>query len=195
MLLHGDIIVDFYSHYAGLAGDMESNVNSNLQALFSTMLPLFVLSITVVVLPTEAQPFFNGEKRLLNGTILFFLDEFEYIFDIDGTQIIPNDRLKDSALTEYKQSVYNISRLQYKILEHTINASDVQIHVDPTRIDDMKTRFDIEIYANNAEVTGQWLTRSYENLDLKSVYGIYDRVSDKMTIHVPYSVALSFLLQ
>jgi hypothetical protein len=196
MLLHGDIIVDFYSHYAGLAGDMESNENSNLQALFSTMLPLFVLSITitVVVLPAEAQPSFNGEKRLLDGTILFFLDEFEYIFDIDGTQIIPNDRLKDSALTEYKESVYNISRLQYKILEHTINASDVQIHVDPTRIDDTKTRFDLQIYANNAEVTGQWLNRSYNNLDLKSVYLIYDRVTDKMVIHVPYRIVLSLLL-
>jgi hypothetical protein len=174
-----------------------SNVNSKLQALFSTMIPLFVLliTITLVILPAEAQPFFNGEKRLLDSTILFFLDEFEYIFEIDGTQIFPNDTLKDSVLTEYKQSVYNISRLQYKILEHTINASDVQIHVDPTRIDDMKTRFDIEIYANNAEVTGQWLNRSYENLDLKSIYGIYDRVSDKMIIHVPYSVALSILLQ
>jgi hypothetical protein len=92
-------------------------VNSKLQALFSTMLLLFVLSITitVVILPAEAQPSFNGEKRLLDGTILFFLDEFEYIFDIDGNQIIPNERLKDSALTEYKESVYNISRLQYKI--------------------------------------------------------------------------------
>ena len=126
------------------------------------MLSLFVLSITitVVVLPAEAQRSFNGEIRLLVGTMLFFLDEFEYIFDIDGAQIIPNDRLKDSALTEYKESVYNISRLQYKILEHTINSSDVQIHVDPIRIDDTKTRFDIEIYANNAEVTGQWLNRS-----------------------------------
>jgi hypothetical protein len=164
--------------------------------MFSTMPLLFVLSITItlVMLPVEAQPSFNGEKRLLDGTILFFLDGFEYIFDIDGTQIIPSDRLKDSALTKYKESVYNISRLQYKILEHTINASDLQIYVDPIRIDDTKTRFDLQIYANNAEVTGQWLNRSYNNLDLKSVYVIYDKVTDKMIIHVPYSIVLSLLL-
>ena len=174
-----------------------SNVNSKLQAQFSTMIPLFVLliTITLVMLSAEAQPSFNREKKLSDHTVFFFLDEFEYAFEIEGAQIFPNDAVKDSIVTEYKQSVYNISRLQYKILEHTINASDVQIHVDPIRIDDTKTRFDIEIYANNAEVTGQWLNRSYENLDLKSVYGIYDRITDKMMIHAPYSVALSLLLQ
>jgi hypothetical protein len=174
-----------------------SNVNSKLQALFSTMIPLFVLliTITLVMLPAEAQPSFNGEKKLSDHTVFFFLDEFEYTFEIEGAQIFPNDAVKDSIVTEYKQSVYNISRLQYKILEHTINASDVQIHVDPIRIDDTKTRFDIEIYANNAEVTGQWLNRSYENLALKSVYGIYDKVTNRTIFHVPYSVALSLLLQ
>jgi hypothetical protein len=172
-------------------------VNSNLQALFSNILLLFVLliTITLVMLPAEAEPSFNGEKKLSDHTVFFFLDEFEYTFEIDGAQIFPNDTVKHSIVTEYKKSVYNISRLQYKILEHTIYASDVQIHVDPTRIDDMKTRFDIEIYANNAEVTGQWLNKSYENLDLKSVYGIYDKVTDKMIIHVPYSIALWHLLQ
>lgn len=98
-------------------------------------------------------------------------------------------------MTEYNSSVYNISRLQYEILGHTINASDVQMRVHPTRIDDTKTRLDIQIHANNAEVRGEWLTKSFENLDLKSVYGIYDRVNDKITIHVPYSVALQHLQQ
>jgi hypothetical protein len=80
-------------------------------------------------------------------------------------------------------------------LEHTINASDVQVDVDPTRIDDTKTRFNIQIYADSAEVTGQWLTRAYNNINLKSVYGIYDEATDKMVIHVPYRVALSLLVQ
>jgi hypothetical protein len=98
-------------------------------------------------------------------------------------------------VTEYNPSVYNIPSLQYKIMEHTINASDVQIHVHPTRIDEANTRLDFQIYANNAQVTGQWLSKSYNNLEIRSAYGLYNRVTDKMTIHIPYSLALQHLLQ
>jgi hypothetical protein len=168
-----------------------------MQASFSSMLAVFVLlmTITLVMLPAYAQSPFYEEKGHFDATVFFFLDEFEYILDIEGTQLFPNDTLKHTILSEYKHVVYNISRLQYKILEHTINASDVQIDVDPTRIDDTKTRFNIQIYADNAEVTGQLLTMTYDNLDLKSVYGIYDKAADKMVIHVPYSIAFRLLLQ
>jgi hypothetical protein len=169
-----------------------------MQASFSSMLVLFallVMTITSVLLPAYAQLPSYEERGYFDGTIFFLLDEFEYAFDIDGAQLIPNETLKHTILTEYKHSVYNISRLQYKILEHTISASDVQVNVDPTRIDDTKTRFNIQIYADNAEVTGQWLTRTYDNLDLKSVYAIYDEATDKIVVHVPYSVALSLLVQ
>jgi hypothetical protein len=80
-------------------------------------------------------------------------------------------------------------------MEHIINASDVQIHVDPTRIDDANTRLEFQIYANNAEVTGQLLSKSYNNLEITSAYGIYNGLTDKMTIHIPYSVAMQHLLQ
>jgi hypothetical protein len=168
-----------------------------IQALFSGMPTLLALlmTITPVMLPAGAQRPFYEEKIYFDSCVFFFLNEFEYTFDIDGTQLIPNDTLKHIILTEYKHAVYNISRLQYKILDHTINASDVHIDVDPTRIDNIKTRFDIQIYANNAEVTGPWLTRTYDNLDLKSVYGIYDVATDKMVVHVPYGVAFSILLR
>jgi hypothetical protein len=159
------------------------------------LLFVFLITITLGMSPANALPPFYEEEGYFDGTVLFFLDEFEYIFDIDGAQLIPNDTLKHTILNEYKHASYNISRLQYKILDYSINASDVQIDVDPIRIDDSETRFNIQIYADNAEVTGQLLTKSYHNLDLKSVYGVYDRTIDKMAIHVPYSVALSLLLQ
>jgi hypothetical protein len=82
----------------------------------------------------------------------FFLDEFAYTFDIDGAQLFPNDTQKHRILSEYKQSVYNISRLDYVLLEHTINASDVQIMLDPSRIDDTKSRFNVHIRADIAEL-------------------------------------------
>jgi hypothetical protein len=144
---------------------------------------------------SEAQQLLSRQENLLDNIALLFLDAFDYTFDIEGAQIFPNDTVKHSIVTEYNPSVYNIPSLQYVIIEHLINASDVQINVDPTRIDDANTRLDFQIYANNAEVTGQWLSKSYNSIEIRSAYGIYDRVTDKMTIHIPYSVALQHLVQ
>jgi hypothetical protein len=163
------------------------------------MLLLFIslTTIPLVIIQSEAQSSQSEQEKLLdNNNIAFlFLDAFEYTFDIEGAQIFPNDTIKHSIVTEYKPSVYNIPSLQYKIMEHTINASDVQIHVDPTRIDDANTRLEFQIYANNAEVTGQLLSKSYNNLEIRSAYGIYNQATDKMTIHIPYSAAMQHLLQ
>ena len=78
---------------------------------------------------------------------------------------------------------------------HTVKASNVQIHVQPGKVDDTKNRLDIEIYAATADVTGQWVSRSYDNVEIRSLYGIYDRTTDKMIIHIPYRTVLSLLLQ
>lgn len=162
------------------------------------MLLLFIslTTIPLVIIQSEAQPLLSRQEKLLDNNIaFFFLDAFEYTFDIDGAQIFPNDTIKHSIVSEYNRSVYNIPSLQYKIMEHMINASDVQIHIDPTRIDEANARLDFQIYANNAEVTGQLLSKSYNNLEITSAYGIYNQATDKMTIHIPYSVALRHLLQ
>lgn len=162
------------------------------------MMQLLIIALTTIPLVTiqsEAQPLLSQQEKPWDNIAFLFLDAFEYTFDIDGAQIFPNDTVKHSIVTEYNPSVYNIPSLQYVIMEHIINASDVEIHVNPTRIDDAITRLDFQIYANNAEVTGQSLNKSYNNLEIKSAYGIYDRVTDKMTIHMPYSAALQQLLQ
>ena len=162
------------------------------------MVLLFIslTTIPLVIIQSEAQPLLSRQEKLLDNDIaFFFLDAFEYTFDIDGAQIFPNDTVKHSIVSEYNPSVYNIPSLQYKIMEHMINASDVQIHIDPTRIDEANARLDFQIYANNAEVTGQLLSKSYNNLEIGSAYGIYNQATDKMTIHIPYSVALRHLLQ
>jgi hypothetical protein len=168
------------------------------QGLFSAMLLLLIISLTTIPLVTiqpEAQPLASQQEKPWDNIAFFFLDAFEYTFDIDGAQIFPNDTIRHSIVTEYNLSVYNIPSLQYKIMDHMINASDVRIHVDPTRIDEANTRLDFQIYANNAEVTGQSLNKNYNNLEIRSAYGIYNRVTDKMTIHIPYNVALQHLLQ
>jgi hypothetical protein len=174
-----------------------------LQALFSAMLLLIISLITIplVIIQSEAQPLLSRQEKLLlnnnnnNNIAFFFLDAFEYTFDIAGAQIFQNDTIKHSIVTEYNPSVYNISSLQYNIMDHIINASNVQIHVNPTRIDEANTKLDFQIYANNAEVTGQWLSKTFNDLEIRSAYAIYNLVTDKMTIHIPYDVALQHLLQ
>ena len=173
-------------------------MNSQLQSLFFAMLLSMILptGIPLGSIQAEAQqPSLSLQEKLPDNIAVLFLDAFEYTFDIDGTQIFPNDTVKHSIVSEHNQSVYNIPSLQYEIMEHMINASDVQIHVNPTRIDEANTRLDFQIYANSAEVTGKWLSKSYNNLEIRSAYGIYNQSTDKMTIHIPYSVALQHLLQ
>ena len=162
------------------------------------LLLISLTAISPVIIQSEAQPLLSQQEKLLdnNSIIAFFLvDAFEYTFDIDGAQIFPNVTVKHSIVSEHNPSVYNIPNLQYEIMEHMINASDVQIYVNPIRIDETNTRLDFQIYANSAEVTGQLLSKSYNNLEIKSAYGIYNQSTDKMTIHIPYSVALQHLLQ
>jgi hypothetical protein len=174
-----------------------TSLNSKLQAVFSAMLLLIIplTTIPLVITQSEAQPLLGLQEKLLDNIAFLFLDAFEFTFDIEGAKIFPNDTVKHGIVTEYNRSVYNIPSLQYVIKEHIINASDVQIHVDPTRIDEANTRLDFQIYANNAEVKGQWLSKSYDSLEIRSAYGIYDRETDKITVHIPYSVALQHLVQ
>lgn len=167
------------------------------------VLLLFLIPLTIigsVADQSEAQqPLLSRQEEQqsnnYNYIALALLDSFEYTFEIDGAEIFPNDTIKNSIVAEYNPSVYNISSLQYEILGHTINASEVQIHVEPTRIDDMTTRLDFQIYANNAQVTGELLNKSYDNLEITSAYGIYNRATHKMTIHMPYNAALHLLAQ
>ena len=119
------------------------------------------------------------------------LHGLEYTFEVDGAEIFPNETIKSQITENYTESEYNTTHLEYDILGYHINASDVRIRVDPSRIDDMKTRLDLKIYAEDVEVTGS-ADRHYDKVDLKSLYGIYDEETDKITMHVPLDVALSY---
>jgi hypothetical protein len=42
-------------------------------------------------------------------------------------------------------------------------------------------------------VDGGLINLSYDAVDLGSVYGVYDKVTDEMTVHVPVSIAAKYL--
>ena len=123
------------------------------------------------------------------------IKNFEYTFDLEGSQIFPNNNIKQDIVSEYRSSDYNIDDLKYELLGFKIIASDIKIRVDPKRIDDTKTRIDIPLLlAKNIKVSNSGLINlSYDSVDLGSVYGLYDKPTNKMTVHVPISIASKYI--
>ena len=123
------------------------------------------------------------------------IKNFEYTFDLDGSQIFPNDDIKQDIISEYKSSNYNIDDLNYELLGFKIIASDIRIHVDPKKMDDTKTRIDIPLLlAKNINISnGGLINLSYNEVELGSVYGIYDKATDKMSVHVPIAIAAKYI--
>ena len=82
-----------------------------------------------------------------------------------------------------------------KLLGFKIIASDIKILVDPKRIDDTKTRIDIPLLlAKDIKVSnGGLINLSYNEVELGSVYGIYDKATDKMSVHVPIVIAAKYI--
>ena len=122
------------------------------------------------------------------------LKPFEYTVDLSGKQIFPNDTLKQDIVTNYKSSSYTLSSLKYKLLGFNITAINVKIEIKPSRIDETRTKVDLPLLlARNVNVTNGLVNLKYNQVNLGSIYGIYDRASDKMTLHIPINVALQYL--
>ena len=144
----------------------------------------------------------NGDHDLHHGSAFIkelenLIKNFEYTFDLEGNQIFPTNNIKQDIVSEYKSSEYNIDYLDYELLGFKIRASDIKIHVDPKKIDDTETRVDIPLLlAKDIKVSnGGLINLSYDAVDLGSVYGIYNKATDKMTVHVPLGIAAKYIKQ
>jgi len=85
--------------------------------------------------------------------------------------------------------------LTFAILGHIINAPKVQLHVQPAIIENIKTRLNIDILATTGHIAGQWTSRIYNNLEIKSLYGVYDRVNDEKIIPILQGTVSELLLK
>ena len=118
----------------------------------------------------------------------------EYTVSLDGKQIFPNSTLKQNIVDKYQPSTYDIRDLKYNILGFNVTAHDIKIHVNPSRIDTTKTRVDMPVMlARNVTVTNGVINLKYNRVDLGSIYGIYDKTTDKMMVHIPLVVASKYL--
>jgi hypothetical protein len=130
------------------------------------------------------------------GYLIRQLGNFEFTVDLDANQIFPNEKIKQDMVSKYKSAEYNIPNLEYKLIGFKIIASDIKIHVNPTKIDQTQTRIDIPLMlAKNVKVSNGIINLDFNKIDLASIYAIYDRNIDKLTVHVPMNVAYRYLQQ
>jgi hypothetical protein len=118
----------------------------------------------------------NGDHELYHGSAFMkelenLVKNFEYTFDLEGSQIFPTNKIKQDIVSEYKSSEYNIDDLDYELLGFKIRASNIKIHVDPKKIDDTETRVDIPVLlAKDIKVSnGGLINLSYDSVDLGSI--------------------------
>ena len=124
------------------------------------------------------------------------LGNFEFTVDLDANQIFPNEKIKQDTVSKYKSAEYNIANLTYELIGFKIIASDIKIHVNPTKIDQTQTRINIPLMiAKNVKVSNGIINLDFNEIDLGSIYAIYDRNIDKITVHVPMNVAYRYLQQ
>ena len=124
------------------------------------------------------------------------LGNFEFTVDLDPNQIFPNEKTKQDIVSKYKSAEYNIANLKHELIGFNIIASDIKIHVNPTRIDQTQTKIDIPLMlAKNVKVSNGIINLDFNEIDLGSIYAVYNRNTDKMTVHVPMDVAYRYLQQ
>jgi hypothetical protein len=164
--------------------------------------PLALVLIITLLIPTYYgfNVYAQGGNPLENALAQIFgnlrkaFNAPGYTISVEGDQIFPNSTLKQNIVDKYQLSTYHIKDLKYNILGFNVIAHDINIHVNPSRIDATKTRVDIPLMlARNVTVTNGVLNLNYNEVNLGSIYGIYDKTTDKMTVHIPLAVASKYI--
>jgi len=141
--------------------------------------------------PVIFENFFNTIK----GNVLNFTNPFEHTVVIDASHIFPNETLKDKVIGKSGQSEFKIPILKYNLLGFNISATDIQVKANMKKIGHSNsTRIDFPVMqARDVNVRNGALNQNFTNVDLSSIYAIYDPQTDKFTFHVPYSIAAKYL--
>ena len=187
--------------------------------LVLVLLLLSPLSLTHNILPTvqtadaELISFDNHSMNisvkfddlfgLFKGNTLNFQNPFEHQIEIDAKQIFPNETLKREIISKSGPSEFTMPYLKYNLLGFNISATDIRVKTNATQISggcesdqNKKTRIDFPVMlANNVNVSNKATSQSFRNVDLSSIYAIYDPKTDKFTFHLPYSIAAKYLLK
>lgn len=121
-----------------------------------------------------------------------FLGFFDYTMDVDASELFPSEQVKEEIIAKSEPSQFTIAEIKREIAGFTVSAQDVLMELSPSKVDSASTRIDVGIQGASVEIGGL-LTKNLSDVNVDGIYGIYDTATDRVTIHVPYAVALSLL--
>ncbi len=124
-----------------------------------------------------------------------FLSFFEYKMDVPAGELFPSEQARDDLISAGERVQLEIEEIEREVAGFRVSAQDVTMQLSPSRLDSENTWIDVEIRGKSVEIDGSVLSKKYSNLDVGGIYGIYNASADKVTVHVPYSVALSLLFR
>jgi hypothetical protein len=131
----------------------------------------------------------------IKGNVLNLTNPFEHTIVIDASHIFPNETLKHEMISKFRQSEFKMPILKYNLLGFDISASDIEAKANVKQIGQSKsTRIDFPVMlARNVNARNGISNQNFTNVDLSSIYAIYDPQTDKFTFHIPYTLAAKYL--
>jgi uncharacterized FlaG/YvyC family protein len=117
-------------------------------------------------------------------------------FDIRGDSVFPNHTVKENVIEKYQPINITIVNFHRTIEGQNVNASNVKIQALPSKIDNSKTKINFIIHAKSIKLSTDFgfpLNKSFNNLYLDSISGVYDKDTGKMTMHIPPETLFSLM--
>ncbi|MGH9976102.1 MAG: hypothetical protein ACRD8Z_09755 [Nitrososphaeraceae archaeon] len=123
---------------------------------------------------------------------------FEHQIEIDANQIFPNESLKNEIAANSTSLEFTMPVLNYDLLGFNISASNIEVNASSKQVSDdsNKKRIDFPVMlAKTVNVSNEIIKKNFTDVDLSSIYAIYDSKTDKLTFHIPFDMAARYLIK
>jgi hypothetical protein len=122
----------------------------------------------------------------------------EYQIEIDANQIFPNESIKNEIAANSTSLEFTMPVLNYDLLGFNISASNIEVNASSKQVSDDSNnkRIDFPVMlAKTVNVRNEIIDKNFTDVDLSSIYAIYDPKTDKITFHIPFNVAARYLIE
>jgi hypothetical protein len=176
--------------------------------IFSIVLVILLTSLTTLLadyVAVEADSYTLDTDMYITVTANTIFDVFtkplEHTIEIDANQLFPNETLKREIINKTGPLEFTMPTLNYNLLGFNISATDLKVVANVTQITDnkdqsQKMRFNFPVMlADNVNVSNGVIKQNFEDVDLASIFAIYDPTTDKFQFRVPFDLVARFLLR
>jgi hypothetical protein len=139
----------------------------------------------------QTLPIFDSILDIFKGKL------FEHQVEIDANQILSNESIRHEVLTNSSLE-FNMPVLNYNLLGFNISATNIEVNASSKQASDEgnKKRIDfLFMLAENVNVSNGIINQNFNDVDLSSIYAIYDPQTDKFTFHIPFDVAARYIMK